>query len=229
MMIIKINLIDVLYHLLLTIISYNKLNKIGSKMSFKYAIVLTGGIATGKSTVAKLFLEDNFVLIDADKIAHEMLDRQKEKIVELFGVKYLKNDMVDRKALGSLIFSNKKEKLRLEKLLHPLIFQEIEKQSTEQDKYESIYLVDIPLFFETKRYPIEKTIVVYTPRDKQLERLVERDGSSKEEAKKRIESQIDIEKKKHLGTYIINNSQDLKYLQQEYDRVKKEILDSSKG
>ena len=198
-------------------------------MSFKYAIVLTGGIATGKSTVAKFFLEDDFVLIDADKIAHEMLDKHQDKIVELFGVDYVKDGAVDRKALGALIFSNKEEKLRLEKLLHPLIFREIERQSREQDKFKKIYLVDIPLFFETKRYPIEKTIVVYTPKDKQLERLMKRDGSTHEEAKKRIESQIDIEEKKQLGTYIINNSHDLKHLQQEYDRVKKDILDSSKG
>jgi len=198
-------------------------------MSFKYAIVLTGGIATGKSTVAKFFEEDNFVVIDADKIAHSMLDKHKEKIVELFGVEYVKGGAVDRKALGALIFSDAKEKLRLEGLLHPLIFEEIEKQANKQDKMKKPYLIDIPLFFETKRYPIEKTIVVYTPKDKQLERLMERDDSFIEEAKKRIESQIDIEEKKHLGTYIINNSHDLKHLQQEYDRVKKEILDSSKG
>ncbi len=198
-------------------------------MNFKYAIVLTGGIATGKSTVARLFLDDDFVLIDADKIAHNMLDIHQDKIVELFGDGYISEGRVDRKALGSLIFSNKEEKLRLEGLLHPLIFEEIQKQASEQDKLKKPYLIDIPLFFETKRYPIEKTIVVYTPRDKQLERLMERDGSSKKEAQQRIDSQIDIEEKKHLGTYIINNSQELKHLQQEYDRVKKEILDSFKG
>ena len=198
-------------------------------MNFKYAIVLTGGIATGKSTVARLFLDDDFVLIDADKITHNMLDIHQDKIVELFGDGYISEGRVDRKALGSLIFSNKEEKLRLEGLLHPLIFEEIQKQASEQDKLKKPYLIDIPLFFETKRYPIEKTIVVYTPRDKQLERLMERDGSSKKEAQQRIDSQIDIEEKKHLGTYIINNSQELKHLQQEYDRVKKEILDSFKG
>ena len=229
MMIIKINLIDGVYHLLLTIICYNKLNKIGIKMSFKYAIALTGGIATGKSSVAEMFQKDGIIVLDADKIAHNMLDRHQEKIAELFGDNYIKEGRVDRKALGALIFSNKEEKLRLEGLLHPLIFDEIQKQASEQDKLKKPYLIDIPLFFESKRYPIEKNIVVYTPRDKQLERLMERDGSSIKEAQQRIASQIDIEEKKHLGTYIINNSQDLKHLQQEYDRIKKEILDSFKG
>jgi dephospho-CoA kinase len=198
-------------------------------MSFKYAIVLTGGIATGKSTVANYFLEDGFVVIDADKIAHEMLDRHQDKIVELFGAEYVKKGSVDRKGLGTLIFSNKKEKLRLEKLLHPLIFEAIEKEAEEQDKLKKPYLIDIPLFFETKRYPIDKSIVVYTPRKIQLERLIKRDGSTKEEAQKRIDSQIDIDKKKQLGTYVVDNSYDLNHLQQEYVRVKKDILDSSKG
>jgi dephospho-CoA kinase len=198
-------------------------------MSFKYAIVLTGGIATGKSTVAKFFEEDNFIVIDADKIAHSMLDKHKEKIAELFGEGYVKGEVVDRKALGALIFSDAKEKLRLEGLLHPLIFKEIEKQANEQDKLKKLYLIDIPLFFEHKRYPIEKTIVVYTPKDKQLERLMKRDGSTKSEAQKRLDSQLNIEEKKQLATYIVDNSQDLKHLQQEYVRVKKEILDSSKG
>jgi dephospho-CoA kinase len=198
-------------------------------MRFKYAIVLTGGIATGKSTVAKFFEEDNFIVIDADKIAHSMLDKNREKIVELFGEGYVKGETVDRKALGALIFSDAKEKLRLEGLLHPLIFEEIEKQATEQDKLKKPYLIDIPLFFEHRRYPIEKTIVVYTPKDKQLERLMKRDGSTKSEAQKRIDSQLNIEEKKQLGTYIVDNSQDFKHLQQEYVRVKTEILDSSKG
>jgi dephospho-CoA kinase len=71
--------------------------------------------------------------------------------------------------------------------------------------------------------------VVYTPKVLQLERLMSRDGSSREEAQKRIDSQIGIDKKKHLGTYLIDNSQDKLHLQQEYDRVKKEILDYFKG
>jgi len=198
-------------------------------MSFKYAIVLTGGIATGKSTVAKFFLEDGFVLIDADNIAHEMLDFHQDKIVDLFGSDYVKDGRVDRKSLGTLIFSNAKEKLRLEELLHPLIYEEIEKQANEQEKLQKPYLIDIPLFFESKRYLIKKSIVVYTPKEKQLARLIERDGSTQEEAQKRIDSQLDIEEKKQLATYIVDNSQDLKHLQQEYVRVKKEILDSSKG
>ncbi|SFV57666.1 Dephospho-CoA kinase [hydrothermal vent metagenome] len=194
-------------------------------MAFEYAVVLTGGIATGKSTVVNFFIEEGFYVIDADKIAHVMLDKHKNDISNLFGSKYIVDNRVDRKALGGLIFSEPKEKLRLEKLLHPLIFSEIEKLSIEQDKKKKSYLIDIPLFFESKgRYPIKKSILVYTSPNIQLERLMKRDSSSNIEAQQRIDSQISIEKKRALATYIIDNSKDLKNLQQECVRVKKQIL-----
>ena len=193
-------------------------------MVFKHAIVLTGGIATGKSTVVQFFVEEGFRIIDADKVAHLMLDLHHDKIAELFGTKYVIDAKVNRKALGGLIFSEPKEKLRLEKLLHPLIFSEIERQALELDRLKELYIVDIPLFFESKgRYPIEKSIVVYAPKEKQLERLMKRDGSSNIEAQQRIDSQLPIEEKKDLSTYLIDNSKDLKNLQQECVRVKKQL------
>ena len=164
-------------------------------MAFKYAIVLTGGIATGKSTVANFFLSEGFKIIDADKVAHLMLDLHQNKIADLFGSEYVVDGKVNRKALGRLIFSDKSEKLRLEQLLHPLIFRAIERQAVEYDKLKEPYIVDIPLFFESKgRYPINQSIVVYTPTQTQLKRLIERDGSTNIEAQQRIDSQISIEK-----------------------------------
>jgi len=193
-------------------------------MAFEYAVVLTGGIATGKSTVANLFKDDGFTVIDADNIAHIMLDKQSDEIVKLFGSEYLVNSKVDRKALGGLIFANPLEKKRLEELLHPLIFDEIEAQSMKEDVYKKPYIVDIPLFFETARYPISKSIVVYTSIDSQLKRLIARDASSHKEAQQRIASQMNIEKKRELSTYLIDNSKALKYLKEEYVRVKNKIL-----
>ena len=195
-------------------------------LAFKYAIVLTGGIATGKSTVAKIFKAYGFEIIDADKIAHEMLDLYYEKIAELFGAEYVENKKVVRKKLGTLIFSDKKEKKRLETLLHPLIFDEIERQSLALDEKKEPYLVDIPLFFETNRYPIEKSIVVYVPQELQLTRLMNRDKSNNKEAQARIDSQIDIEEKKQKATYLIDNQGDLKTLQLFCDKVKSNIKNS---
>ena len=199
--------------------------KKGVKMAFRNAIVLTGGIATGKSSVASLFLEEGFFLIDADKIAHKMLNLHQEKIANLFGAEYVDGGQVNRKKLGGLIFSNKEEKKRLEGLLHPLIYKEIEIQSIKLDGLNRPYLIDIPLFFESKgRYPIDEIIVVYTPKEIQLKRLISRDTSTPKEAQQRIDSQIDIEVKKEQATYVINNSKDFSYLQEEYVRVRDKIL-----
>ena len=194
-------------------------------MAFEYAVALTGGISTGKTTVVNYFLAEGFSVIDADKIAHLMLTLHQDKIIELFGSEYVVDGKVDRRALGTLIFSQPNEKLRLEKLLHPLIFQEIERRAVELDRLEKAYIVDIPLFFESKgRYPIKESIVVYTPTEIQLERLMKRDGSTNIEAQQRIDSQIGIEKKRDLATYTIDNSKDLKYLQEECVKVKNSIL-----
>jgi len=193
-------------------------------MSFKYAIALTGSIATGKSSVATIFKSYGFDIIDADMVAHKVLDDNYMKISDIFGKEYILDNRVDRKRLGTLIFSNKDAKKRLEHLLHPLIFKEIERLSIERDRLQRVYIIDIPLFFETNRYPISRVIVVYTPQEIQLQRLIDRDKLSKEEALKRVNSQIDIEEKKIRATYLIDNSKDLKFLQQECDRVKREML-----
>ena len=192
-------------------------------MAFAYAVVLTGGIATGKSTVATIFKGFGFQIIDADKIAHETLEKHQNKIIELFGKEYVVDNRVDRKALGRLIFAHKEEKLRLEKLLHPLIFSEIETQSKKLDREQKPYLVDIPLFFESSRYPIKESIVVYIPKELQLQRLMERDKTTKEEALQRINAQLPIDKKKQRATYLIDNQKDLKALQQECVKVKDKI------
>jgi len=193
-------------------------------MAFDYAVALTGSIATGKSSVASIFRDYGVVIIDADRIAHEVINREYLQISKLFGEEYVDKERVDRKLLGSLIFSNKEAKSKLEALLHPLIYQEILKRSNIEERLKKPYIIDIPLFFESNRYPIEKVIVVYTPKEIQLKRLMERDNSSKKEALLRINSQIDIEIKKEKATYLIDNSQDFNLLQQECDRIRSKIL-----
>lgn len=191
---------------------------------FNNAIVLTGGIATGKSTVANLFKLHGFLCIDADEIAHKILDENSDYIGTLFGSEYIENKKVLRKKLGSLIFSNQIEKEKLESFIHPLIKQSIEKESELFEKNNKPYLIDIPLFFEKKNYDIKKVIVVYTSKEIQIKRLMKRDNSSFEDAKVRIENQMSIEEKKKLGNYIIDNSKDMSHLVNEIERVKNELL-----
>ena len=193
-------------------------------MVFEYAIVLTGSIATGKSSVSKIFSSFGFFMIDADEIAHQILDEQHQEIAQLFGSDLVHNDKVDRKALGSIVFADPAKRKVLESLLHPLIYDEIVRQATKQDKLEIPYIIDIPLFFEGGRYPIEKSMVVYARKEQQLQRLMQRDGYSADDALQRIETQIDVNEKRKNATYIIDNTYDLAHLQKECERVKKEIL-----
>jgi dephospho-CoA kinase len=192
-------------------------------MAFKYAIALTGGIATGKSTVASLLALNGMRVIDADTISHQILDDSKEWVADTFGEEYISGKKVDRAKLGSLVFSNPEVKKKLEDYLHPKIRQEITKQSEKQDKFNFPYLIDIPLFFENNSYDIKDSVVVYTPADIQLERFMKRNGYSLDESKNRIASQMPIEEKKARATWVIDNSKDLKHLQEEVETFVQKI------
>jgi len=114
-----------------------------------------------------------------------------------------------------MIFSNSDSKKDLEDFLHPKIRSEIEKQSIKQDSFKFPYLIDIPLFFENGAYNIKDSVVVYTPSDIQLQRFIKRNKYSTEESLKRISTQMPIDEKKAKATWIIDNSKNLKHLQQE--------------
>ena len=187
-------------------------------MAFEYAIALTGGIATGKSTVASLLALNGLRIIDADTIAHRILEENGAWVVGRFGDEFVKNGKVDRPALGKIIFADPTVKKELETFLHPKIRAAIEEQSEKQDRLKYPYLIDIPLFFETSSYPIKNSVVVYTPKALQLERFMKRNGFSEEESLRRIESQMDIEEKKARATWVIDNSSNLKHLQRECEQ-----------
>ena len=186
-------------------------------MAFEYAIALTGGIATGKSIVASLLALNGMRVIDADSISHKILSASHNWVSQTFGDEYVNNKQVDRAKLGELIFSNPEKKRILEEYLHPKIYKEIENQSIKQDSFKFPYLIDIPLFFENNNYNIKDSVVVYTPKELQLERFIKRNGYSKEESLKRIASQLPIDEKRKRATWVIDNSKDLKHLQHEVE------------
>ena len=192
-------------------------------MAFEYAIALTGGIATGKSTVASLLALNGMRVIDADTISHEILDASSSWVKETFGEDYISNSKVDRTKLGSLVFSDEKSKTILENFLHPKIREEILQRSIKQDSFKFPYLIDIPLFFENSAYDIKESVVVYTPTEVQLDRFMKRNGFSEEESLKRIASQMPIDEKKKRATWVIDNSQNLKHLQQEVEEFVEKI------
>ncbi len=188
-------------------------------MAFEHAVVLTGGIATGKSTAATIFSALGFGVIDADTIAHEVLNAQHEAIGRMFGGSLIHGDRVDRKALGRIVFADSKKRRQLEALLHPLIQQEIERRAAQQDAHHKPYFIDIPLFYERAAYPIERVVVVYAPRELQIERLMAREGLSRAEALQRLDAQMDIEDKRRRATWVIDNTADLVHLQNECERI----------
>ena len=192
-------------------------------MAFEYAIALTGGIATGKSTVASLLALNGMRVIDADTISHEILDLSFSWVKETFGEEFVVGNKVNRSKLGSLIFSNEEMKKVLEEFLHPKIREEIQIRSIKQDSFKFPYLIDIPLFFEKSAYDIKESVVVYTPSDIQLKRFMKRNGYTQEESLKRINSQMPIEEKKKRATWVIDNSQNLKHLQIECEEFVEKI------
>ncbi|WP_215142477.1 dephospho-CoA kinase [Exiguobacterium qingdaonense] len=186
-------------------------------------IGLTGGIATGKSTVSRLFRERGIPIIDADSIAR-MVVEPGGKAIE--GVKAafpscFHGDVLNRPALGREIFHDEAKRQQLNELMHPAIREEMKEQMQSYEASgESVVMFDIPLLFEgTMLDLVDYSIVVYCREEIQLMRLMERNGLTKEEALARIHSQIPIEDKKHQADFLVNNNGALGELPPQIDRL----------
>ena len=187
-------------------------------MAYEHAIVLTGGIATGKSTVSNILKTHGFEVIDADSIAKEILPLHVKEVQNIFGDRVVKEGAIDRKALGAIIFNDKSEREKLNAFLHPLIREEIFKHSQMLEEKKKPYIIDIPLYFESDGYHCKVVVVVYAPIEVQRKRLMIRENFTKEEAQKRIDAQISIEEKKVMADFLINNSFDRKFLDEEIEK-----------
>lgn len=174
---------------------------------------LTGGIATGKSTVVKLFQEYGFPIVDSDIIAREVVEIGTpglKAISEEFGFDILQKDgSLDRKALGTIIFSEPEQRIRLNQLLSPFLRAEITKQIKTKKQQANLVIVDIPLLYEGGyEKEVDQVAVVYVPEKIQIQRLMIRDELTKEEAEKRIASQWSIEEKKTRANIVFDNQKD---------------------
>jgi dephospho-CoA kinase len=178
----------------------------------KNAIVLTGGIGTGKSTVASFLKMYGYKIIDADEISKRVFEEKKEEIKRLFNT-------TDRKEIRKIVFKDKNKLTLLEKIILPEVKKRVLKKAYELEKDNVTYFVDLPLFFEKQNYnEFTKVLVVYAPKDIQIQRVIKRDKTNKEDAIAIINNQIDIEKKKQLADFVIDNSKDIKHLQQEIEK-----------
>jgi dephospho-CoA kinase len=179
-------------------------------------IGLTGGIATGKSTIAKLLIEHGAILIDLDVIAREVAQPGQpslQRIAERFGQAILQADgSLDRKKLGSIVFADPAERKALEAILHPAIRAVMKDRMAyhESQTPDKLVVVDVPLLYESglESY-FEQIMVVYVPKNIQLKRLMERDKLTPDEAQKRLAAQMDIDEKKDRADIIIDNSGNL--------------------
>ena len=175
-------------------------------------IGLTGSIGTGKSTIANRFRELNIPVVDADKIAREVVEPDTEtyrKIVETFGEEILHEDLtLNRKALGNIVFRDENKRKQLNSIIHPAIRKEMLRQRDEWiEKGKECVVLDIPLLYESKlTHFVDKVIVVYVDEDVQLQRMIERDKSSEEEAKNRIAAQIPVAEKAKMADAVIDNN-----------------------
>ncbi len=187
-------------------------------------IGLTGGIATGKSTVSRLLAERGATIIDADVIAREIMEPGHPVLAavsERFGPGVLHPDgTLNRKKLGEIVFSHPEERKALEALTHPAIRAEMNRRMEELEAADPHRLVvaDIPLLYESGLDPLyDQIMVVYVPREVQLTRLMLRDGLSKEAAEQRISAQMDIEIKKERADILIDNSGGLEETKRQID------------
>lgn len=184
-------------------------------------IGITGSIACGKSLVSNYLQEKGYTIIDADKIGHMALenDEVKKQLVNKFGKSILKDNEVNRVTLGKLVFENNENLKELNNIIHPQIRKNISEQ-IQVHKNEKLVFVDVPLLFEAKFDDlVEKIIVISLDEKIQLERLMNRNSLSKEEALQRIKSQILVREKEKLGDYVVDNSFTQENTYKQVDRI----------
>lgn len=174
---------------------------------------LTGGYASGKSTVAGMFVKFGAILIDADRLARKVMEPGKpawSEIVYHFGKGILLgNREIDRKSLGEIVFKDKEEREKLNAIVHPRVLEEELKsiEKIREREPDAITILSVPLLIESGHYRhCDKIIVVTVDEETHIKRLMERDGFSREEAVRRINSQLPLSEKVKYADFVIDNS-----------------------
>lgn len=186
---------------------------------------LTGSIASGKSTVAIMMKEFSIPVIDADLIARDVVSVGKKayvQIINTFGEEILHDDRtIDRAKLGKLIFHNEAKRKMLNEIVHPAVREEMNKQKQRYiEENEPLIVLDIPLLFESNlTHLVEKVLVVYVDETTQLERLMKRNGFSRDEALARIHAQMPLKTKREKADEVIDNNGTLEETREQLIRI----------
>ncbi|EME29500.1 Dephospho-CoA kinase domain-containing protein [Galdieria sulphuraria] len=189
-------------------------------------IGLTGGIASGKSTVVELLKKKNAVVVDADWIARQVVEPGTfayKRIVREFGTQVVGADRkLDRTQLGRLIFGDESKRRQLNRITHPwIIFYMIRDCVMSVLMGRPFIVLDVPLLFETRRllWLCTVTVVVVCDRDQQIDRLVRRNHLSREEALQRIDSQMPLQEKAAMAHFVLDNSGSLLALEEQVENL----------
>ena len=192
-------------------------------------IGLTGNIAVGKSFAAARFAELGAVVIDADRVSRELMEPGEQvyyRVAETFGPEILRADgTIDRRRLGSIVFTSEEKRRLLESIVHPAIHDAIARKTAEKEKISNIVIVDAALMIETGGYKeYDRLIVVACPPVTQLARLMTRDGLTESEAKMRIAAQMPTEEKIRYADYVIDTSGSFESTLEQVDAIYQQLL-----
>ncbi|HDD7274479.1 TPA: dephospho-CoA kinase [Staphylococcus aureus] len=190
-------------------------------------IGLTGGIASGKSTVSELLSVFGFKVVDADKAAREAVKKGSKglaQVREVFGDEAIdENGEMNRRYMGDLVFNHPEKRLELNAIIHPIVRDIMEEEKQEYLKQGYNVIMDIPLLFENElENTVDEVWVVYTSESIQMVRLMQRNNLSLEDAKARVYSQISIDKKSRMADHVIDNLGDKLELKQNLERLLEE-------
>lgn len=188
-------------------------------------IGLTGGIASGKSTVSQMLKEKGFAIVDADVAARAVVEPGQQaltQIIETFGKAILQEDgSLDRLKLGARIFNNEAERKKLNSIVHPAVRQfMLAKKEAAIEAGKQTIIMDIPLLFESQlTWMVEKVIVVYVNEDTQLHRLMARNDFDEATAKSRIASQLSLSDKAAQADVVINNNGTMEETKEQLEHI----------
>ncbi len=186
---------------------------------------LTGSLGTGKSTVASLFRDLGAYVIDWDELARNVVrPRSKvwKQLVDYYGMGILNENLsINRQKLADVVFSDKRKLKKLNQIIHPKVFEQDEKITKEIQSHDpnALIIKDIPLLFEVSRpIPVDKIIVVSATEETQLRRLEEK-GMSRQDARRRIESQMSLDEKVKSADFVIDNDGPLEETRKQVEAI----------